>query len=179
MIEQKYIGRYGEILENVQECSVDYLNRELSNITKLPSSESLTEDRITMHGWGINKNGERAHIIFQVSKKTGKKEGCYIVDKYVTYKNGFQERLSEISYYQIDLLNGREYHYDSTGRQTIAEWHLGKKTNLDKRRIAAKNVTVLRQLFSDTSVKKIISSGDIVKIKSALTRALKKRELGE
>ena len=69
--EPKYIGRYGEVLKDVQEYTVD---DELFN----PNPEFLL-----LGGQGIDEKGLERTVMFHVSRKTGKKCGGYTIYRHV------------------------------------------------------------------------------------------------
>jgi len=91
MAEKKYIGRYGEEIRNVSVCE--------------DNGETLI-----MKGWGKSKEGENVPVFFEVSTKTGKKDGFY--RSYTPIKAGslYDTHIEEMNY-KDDLLDGREIHY--------------------------------------------------------------------
>ena len=91
--EPKYIGRYGEVLEDVE------------FIDDKPDFDG----RLMLKGFGVDKNGIKSEVVFQVSARTGKKDGRYFIRR--KNENG-KEADTEESRYENGVLNGREsYHH--------------------------------------------------------------------
>ena len=213
--EPKYIGRYGEILKDVEE------DRRLINdewVAWHPNPELLP-----LKGWGIDENGVKREVRFSVSRKTGKKCGEYLIyrpkEEVKRHHSSFNSNLLkcyptleesidpgcypliiERCDYQNDLPHGNDVFYNASGEITKIICFLrgrelkgedsqgetwlnhvqlvGEKERTERKNAAEKSLN-LRKLFSNASVLKAIKTGDVVKVKSAMTRALKKKEMGE
>ncbi|MBR6412625.1 MAG: hypothetical protein IKS41_05650 [Alphaproteobacteria bacterium] len=181
--EPKYIGRYGEVLEDVKEWG---------------STIDDPSEPICLRGWGVDENGVKREVLFHVSRKTGKKCGRYLIYR-PKEEGGRRSPIIEVCNYLNDLLHGDDVFYNSwgteikeiyflRGRQLNGKGYIGNAYNGgpifgEEEKRARKNTAEksrdLRELFSDTSVKEAIKTGNILKVKSAMTRALKKKEMGE
>lgn len=193
--EAKYIGRYGEVLDSVREIT------DTNEIKKFASKFKITPKRRFMEGVGLNKFGDKAYVRFVISKETGKKEGLYaIVSKVENHEGRYYEALRsfyntfiEESVFQNDVLHGSERHYYTTNNKKLnteladdtvytTVWRHGTNigaAGISKRKDVAKEVKSLLKLFSDASVKEAVETGNIFKVKRAMTRAVKKKEMGE
>ena len=198
--EPKYMGRYGEVLEDVHEDRS--LLVQLDNGETVPYSDPKVLDLV---GWGIDEKGVKRRVRFDVSRKTGKKCGFYGI-----YRS--REELNELSindypnntrveecHYLNDLLHGDDIFIDGRGRiikkicflrgrQLNGKGYIGNaydggpifgEVEKRARKNTAEKSRNLRRLFSDASVKEAIKTGNLLKVKTAMTRAIKKKEMDE
>lgn len=201
--EPKFIGRYGEVLENVTE----YPKWKPSK----PGLKGMIADIPDAKLYGEKEKWRQLSVIFEVSKKTNKKNGAYIVfNKTCLFNNNLNpeellptclDKNHDYPYlvfecnYNEDVLHGKEIYFvekwgalgtedflnrfpHRTSRTFIRGKRMGQSKIKKRLRIAEKS-TDLRELFSDNSVKEAIKTGSLLKVKSAMTRALKKKEMGE
>ncbi len=185
--EPKYIGRYGEVLEDVKEIERPKNSSKLMRLT----------------GWGIDVKGIRRQVEFDVSRKTGKKCGFYYILRPKEEQNEDYHLLGigciEVCQYLNDLLHGDDTYYDMHGKERTIRFLRGRRlegerlssvctdirsTSIgeaegEKRKNAARKSHDIRKLFSNTSVLEAIKTGNVLKVKSAMTRAIKKKEMGE
>ena len=185
--EPKFIGRYGEVLENVKCIEPDcYRNGSTAPPNKGTHMYMRGECALTKH--------ESGTACFLVSKKTGKKDGFYSVRTILTKEQRdalgrkaarYTEYVEECHFLN-DVLHGKEEHYyichfgtqfdigglDGTVFETT--WYRGKEIS-GKRAEKGREAKGLRRLLSLPSVQKAIKAGDVLKVKSAMTRALKKQ----
>ena len=197
--EPQYVGRYGEVLEGVEEDKCLLVNGKWESAS--------TPEILNLRGWGIDKDGIKRRVRFSVSRKTGKKCGWYNIyrSKEELEESRGDHPLMEKCKYLNDLPHGSDIFYDPygfvidtirflRGRQLKGKdsfrIYSGFKVGFDggevrfvdeegKRDDIAEKSQNLRELFSDVSVKEAIKTGSLVKVKTAMTRALKKKEMGE
>ncbi|MBR6232163.1 MAG: hypothetical protein IKQ99_03595 [Alphaproteobacteria bacterium] len=193
--EPKYIGRYGEVLEDVEEIE-----------SPIDPSEP-----IRLRGWGVDEKGVKREVVFQVSRKTGKKHGYYLIllskeEKkkmpyacepvescwYISDKLNGEDRiclqqptpLTHGSYKRTYFLRGRQlegreiehYQYDCT------EDILGR-IEKEEREEGSVKAHDIRKFLEDSSIIEAIKTGDPVKVRNAAARVAiknaKKKEMGE
>ena len=164
----QYIGRYGEVLKNIQETK--------------ESLETKNPQVVTLEGIGVDEMGKERVVRFDVSRKTGKKNGAYFILRPLEadenlgglWGSRFFPHWIEVCRYANDLLHGEDSFYNEAGLLWKRSYfHRGRESvaNIEKA-YQAEERHHLRQLFSKGSVQKAIKTGNPVKIKSAMTRAL-------
>ena len=146
---------------------------------------------LLLGGQGIDEKGLERKVIFHVSRKTGKKCGGYTI-----YRPGNEHLVPiENCCYLNDLLHGDDVFYGQgcvakkicflRGKQLKGEnlmcegGHTFGEVEKRARKNTAEKSHSLRKLLSNASVSEAIKTGNVLKVKSAMTRALKKKEIGE
>ena len=116
--EPQYIGRYGEVLENVHEM-------EHSLEEKNPKTR-------TLGAIGLDERGVKRRIMFDISRKTGKKCGRYYIYHPKEEQKGtrFNSCLIEQCFFLNDLLHRDDIFYNERGEKTKKIWFLrGRQLN--------------------------------------------------
>ena len=167
----KYIGRYGEVLEITKECRASWLG----------------DTHKYVEGKGIDKDGNPATVVFTVSLKTGKIDGKYGIERETSKEcdgedASIYEFYCESSYFKDGVLHGEEegcYQGVHRGVVVRSPWkEVFNRTWVRGRSIEGKKEDIVRaakttrQLLSDSSVLAAIRTGDPLKVKSAMTRAI-------
>ena len=174
--ETKYIGRYGEVLKDVREIDRDEIYQKYHPY--IIQLEDWHHPRRVMEAVGLDAEGKTAQVLFEVSKKSGRIDGEYIV---LRPKCPDGSEYIESFNYKEGLLHGKEFHERQKGvfrsMGHVVQWRHGKKVNttLDAADYIAQDSKTLRRLFSDASVKEAIKTGSLLKVKTAMTQAIKKQ----
>ena len=184
--EQEYIGRYGEILENVREIKDSYFFSDENCI--FPRKNNM----LILEGIGLNKKGEKRKVIFQVSTKSHTKEGPYeilytpqeeqLLAPIYPGSEGNLPKAEEICYYVNDRLHGEDrfYHpwvYSMGYRGMEPDYSLffyrGRQMGSAEgweREEMAKKALAIRRLLSDPSIVEAIKTANPLEVKNTATR---------
>ena len=158
----KFVGRYGEELQEVREV------KDLFQETEIP------EGRKFLIGYGQDKSGNKRLVLFYVSRKTNKKEGIYRITLAEKLPMKFPYDMLLECNYNADHLNGLERDYKNN---IFTYWSKGKQVESPAvRKDLASRKKSLRKLFSNPTVQEAIKTGNLLKIKTAMTKALGSRE---
>ncbi len=176
--EPKYIGRYGEVLEDVQEVTDKEVIRRL-----MAYKDDKDPIKRFFEGTGLDAWGRKRKVMFSVDKRTNKKQGRYVIFDTEIGKEKTPIALIkssehvEICNYVNDLLHGETLFGRPSllGPEKLIHFHRGKKlseTEYEERGAKSEKARDIRKLLSDASVVEAIKTGDPVKVKSAITRAI-------
>lgn len=182
--EPEYIGRYGEVLEDVQETKESLKKRD-------PKTR-------TLEAIGLDDKGNKRRVVFQVSRKTNRKYGSYLIlmseeeKKKWPYACEPVERcqyindrldgedciclrqphpLSHGSYKRTYFLRGRQLegkeieHYNENCTEEIFG-----RVEKKKREQKTKKARDIRKFLEDASIVEAIKTGDPVKVRNVAAR---------